>query len=212
MNYFRIKHISCARGIITASMAGALFLGSSMSVAEVKSLSSSELTETYIEDSTIIITPKRNNALSSKKTISSVTIAPYEGEDTDSTLIFETQNSQEGFTNAQELSDELLRNSNVAQVFEPELEVEIPTYQELITVPVADELGDERYRAPEGDFDFEYIGQDLALSRDGQQLTFSIGNVEGISPIEIPEAVTEGPVQIEPRPGGGFDLTINVPE
>lgn len=197
---------------LSAAIAIAASATSQLAHAEVKSLSSSELTETYIEDSTIIITPKRNNSLSKQKTISSVTIAPYQGEDTDSELIMESEESQTGLSNAVALSDELLRNSTVDQVFIPDIEVEIPTYQELVTRPVADILEDERYRAPEGNFDFDYIGDDLGLSREGDQLTFSIGNIPGINPINIPEAVNEGPVQIQPRPGGGFDLTFTVPE
>lgn len=179
--------------------------------AEVKSLSSSELTETYIEDSTIIITP-RKKSLSEQTTVSSVTIAPYEGEDTDSELLMETDESQTGLANAVELDDELLRNSTVDAAFQEQQEINMPTYQELTTVPVADILEDERYRPPEGDFDFSYIGDDLALSRDADKLTFSIGNIPGIEQINIPEAVTEGsPVQILPREGGGFDLTFTVP-
>lgn len=185
-------------------------LGSATVNAEVKSLSSSELTETYIEDSTIIITPKKQS-LSEQKTVSSVTIAPYEGEDTDSQLLIETEESQTGLANAVELDDELLRNSTVDAAFLEQQQVDIPSYQELTTVPVADLLEDERYRAPEGDFDFSYIGDDLALSRDSDKLTFSIGNIPGIEQINIPEAVNEGPVQIQPREGGGFDLTFTVP-
>lgn len=193
------------------SIALSLALTANSLHAEVKSLSSSELTETYIEDSTIIITP-RKQSLTEQKTVSSVTIAPYEGEDTDSELLIETEESQTGLANAVELDDELLRNSSVASALEPELVVDIPSYQELTTVPVADVLQDERYRPPEGDFDFSYIGDDLALSRDADKLTFSIGNIPGIEQINIPEAVTEGPVQILPREGGGFDLTFTVPQ
>lgn len=196
----------------TASLVCLSFLCASTSFAEVKSLTSSELTETYIEDSTIIITPKRSQKLSEQKTISSVTIAPYQGDNVDADLVQETDEGQESIKGVIELDDELLRNSTVAAAFEPEIIIDIPTYQELITPDVADILGDERYRAPEGNFDFEYLGNDLALSREGDQLKFSIGNLPGIDTINIPESVTDGPVQIEPRPGGGFDLTINVPQ
>ncbi|WP_156493480.1 MULTISPECIES: hypothetical protein [unclassified Oleiphilus] len=195
------------------TVAGSVFAISSSVQAEVKSLTSSELTDTYIEDSTIIITPKKQSNLSQQRTISSVTIAPYEGEDTDSELLIEQEESQTGLINAVALDEETLRNSSVDAVFIPEIEVDIPTYEEINTQPVADILGDERYRPPEGDFDFSYIGDDLALSRQGDKLTFSIGNLPGIDQINIPEAVQDGgPVELIPRPGGGFDLTINVPE
>ena len=62
----------------------------SLSFAEVTSLSSSELTETYIKDSTIIVTPKKQ-ATTQQKTYSSLTIAPIENNDQD---ISELQNFQ----------------------------------------------------------------------------------------------------------------------
>lgn len=211
MNKNFFSNTKLVRGIAAAGFSSMLFVAPN-AIAEVKSLSSSELTDTYIEDSTIIITPKRRE-LSEQKTISSVTIAPFEGEDTDSELIMEAEGSQEGLSTAVELDDDRLRNSSVVDALAPELEIEILSYQELTTKPVADILGDERYRAPEGDFEFEYLGDDLALSREGQQLKFSIGNIPGIDQINIPQSVQDGgPVELIPRAGGGFDLTINVPE
>ena len=54
---------------------------SATALAEVKSLSSSELTDTYIKDSTIIITPKKKKKDTEQKTYSSLTIAPVENND-----------------------------------------------------------------------------------------------------------------------------------
>tara|TARA_R110002072_G_scaffold172728_1_gene326959 strand:+ start:42327 stop:42965 length:639 start_codon:yes stop_codon:yes gene_type:complete len=186
-----------------------------LSYAEVTSLSSSELTETYIKDSTIIVTPKKQ-ANTQQKTYSSLTIAPIENTDQD---ISELENSQNHLSSVETsilLSDEYLRNASVDSVFSPELVVSIPTYQELITPPIAEILDDPRYTVPEGNFDFSYIGgvnsNDLGISRQGDQFTFSIGNLPQIDTINLPEAINEGPLQITPRDGGGFDLTINIPD
>ena len=186
-----------------------------MSVAEVTSLSSSELTETYIKDSTIIVTPKKQ-AETQQKTYSSLTIAPIENTDQDISELENTQNHVSSTRTSTLLNDEILRNASVDSVFAPELVVNIPSYQELITPPVAEILDDPRYAVPEGDFDFTYIGgansNELGISREGDKFTFSIGNLPQINTINLPEAINEGPLQIDPRPGGGFDLTINIPD
>lgn len=185
------------------------------SYAEVTSLSSSELTETYIKDSTIIVTPKKQ-AETQQKTYSSLTIAPIENSDQD---ISELQNSQNHLSSTETsvlLNDEILRNASVDSVFAPELVVNIPTYQELITPPIAEIFDDPRYAVPDGDFEFSYVGgtnsNDLGISRDADKFTFSIGNLPQIDTINLPHAIDEGPLQITPRDGGGFDLTINIPE
>lgn len=180
--------------------------------AEVKSLSSSELTETYIEDSTIIVTPKEAPS-TTQTTVSSLTIAPVESSDQDIIELKNAQEHQEGTTTSFELNDELLRNASVESAINPPESLLIPSYQETITRDVADILNDERYRVPEGDFDFDYVGNDLGLSRSAEQITFSIGNLPGIDKIELPQGIEPGgPVELIPREGGGFDLTINIPQ
>lgn len=187
----------------------------SLSFAEVTSLSSSELTETYIKDSTIIVTPKKQ-AETQQKTYSSLTIAPIENTDQDITELQNFQNHMDSTETATLLNDEILRNASVDSVFVPELVVNIPSYQELITPPIAEILDDPRYAVPSGNFDYTYVGgansNDLGISREGNQFTFSIGNLPQIDTINLPQAIDEGPLQITPRDGGGFDLTINVPE
>lgn len=186
-----------------------------LSFAEVTSLSSSELTETYIKDSTIIVTPKKQ-AETQQKTYSSLTIAPIENTDQDISELQNSQNHLSGTTTSTLLNDEILRNASVDSVFVPELVVNIPTYEELITPPMAEILDDPRYTVPEGDFDFTYVGgtnsNELGISRQGNEFTFSIGNLPQIDTINLPHAIDEGPLRIDPRPGGGFDLTINIPD
>lgn len=192
------------------------FFISSISFAEVTSLSSSELTETYIKDSTIIVTPKKQQVEAQQKTYSSLTIAPIENVDQDMSELQNLQNHVSGTETSVLLNDEILRNASVESVFAPELVVDIPSYQELITPPIAEILDDPRYAVPEGNFDYTYVGgtnsNNLGISRTDDQFTFSIGNLPQINSINLPEAINEGPLQVTPRPGGGFDLTINIPE
>ena len=180
--------------------------------AEVKSLTSSELTETYIKDSTIIITPKKNKQTTTKKTYSSLTIAPVENNNLDIEELRGAQLHNTGTEISFILTDEALREASIASTLSPAQAIDIPSFQEFATIPVAVLLDDPRYAPPPGDFNISYMGNDLGLSRKDNQLTFSIGNLPGIQPINIPEAFNEGPLQIVPRAGGGFDLTINIPQ
>ncbi len=192
-------------------IAGTLFASSLQ--AEVTSLSSSELTETYIQDSTIIVTPKQQKSNDTRQTsYSSLTIVPIESTEQDFAALEHSDSHLDGSETAFALSDELLRNTNVQSALSPLEPIEIQSYRDANTQPVADVLDDERYRPPTGNFDIDYQGKDLGLSRDGQQLTFSIGLPPGVEPVNLPYAIDEGPLQITPRVGGGFDLTINIPQ
>lgn len=187
-----------------------------MASAEVKSLSSSELTDTYIKDSTIIVTPKKQEIETTQKTYSSLTIAPVENIDQDLDILQHQQNHVDGTSSSVLLNEEMLRNAAIASATDIPIDVVIPTYDEINTRTVEEVMGDARYAVPEGNFDFTYIGgdgsKDLGLSRTDNQLTFSIGNLPQIDKIELPHGIDEGPLQITPRVGGGFDLTINIPE
>lgn len=193
--------------------AGAGFITPVTTLAEVKSLTSSELTETYIKDSTIIVTPKKKKSLTQKKTYSSLTIAPVENDDSDIEQLQRSQDHLSGKETGLALTDEFLRNASVESALTPAQAVEIETYQESITRTAAEMYDDPRYIVPEGDFEIPYLGDRLGLSRQNDQLTFSIGaNIPGVENINLPEGFNEGPLQIEPRVGGGFDLTINIPQ
>ena len=134
----------------SALLLPSVLLSPALCHAEVTSLSSSELTETYIKDSTIIVTPKKQ-ADTQQKAYSSLTIAPIENTDQDISEIQNSQNHQSSTVTSTLLNDEILRNASVDSVFVPELVVNIPSYQELTTPPIAELLDDPRYAVPEGD-------------------------------------------------------------
>lgn len=197
--------------VLGASVLAAL-LSSSVS-ADVKSLTSSELTETYIKDSTIIVTPKKKKEEVQKKKLGSITISPAEPVKTEEEEHLEFAQSVEE-TDAQTQGailnvEEQLRDLAFATTG-PQIEALRPKVPD-VDVPYG--------TAPEIDFidinnNFVYapVGNDLGLSRTEDQLTFSFGNLPGVNTINMPQGINEGPVLLVPRQGGGFDLTIDIPK
>jgi hypothetical protein len=58
----------------------------------------------------------------------------------------------------------------------------------------------------------KYNGQ-LGMNFDGQTLNFSMGSSPGeLGAVHLPKGIDEGPVKLTPKPGGGFDLSIDVPQ
>ncbi len=199
------------RAVLGVSTLAAL-LSSGVS-ADVKSLTSSELTETYIKDSTIIVTPKRKKKDPQKKKLGSITISPAEPEKTEeeerlefAQILEETDAQTEGaILNVEEQLRELAFSTTGPQI--EALRPKVPD----VEFPYG--------TAPEFDFidineNFTYapIGNDLGLSRTDNQLTFSFGNLPGVNTINMPQGINEGPVLLVPRQGGGFDLTIDIPQ
>lgn len=184
-------------------------------LAEVKSLSSSELTETFIKDSTIIVTPKQQQNATRQQTITSLTISPHDLSESEIEDVKHSANHLKNVTTAISLSDDLMRNTAVQDaVVLATTQLEIPSYDEInAPLPVAEILNDSRFAVPEGnEWARMYAGNELGISLNGDKFTFSIGNPVGVNDIHIPEAVHEGPVDIVPRAGGGFDVTITVPD
>lgn len=182
-------------------------------LAEVKSLTSSELTETFIKDSTIIVTPKQQKA-TRQQTMTSLTISPYDLSETEIEDVKHSDRHLKNATTAVSLSDELLRDSAVkdavALATNP---LEIPSYEEINpNIPIAEILGDSRFAVPEGDqWARMYAGNQLGISLNGDKFTFSIGAPEGVGNINIPEPVHGDGIDIVPRAGGGLDVTLTVP-
>ncbi len=181
--------------------------------ADVKSLTSSELTETYIKDSTIIVTPKKRKIETEKKKLGSITISPAEPEKSEEEELLEFEqavNEMDAQTEGAILNAEERIRELAFSTTGPDAEALRPKVPD-IEIPLN--------RPPEFDFvditqNFNYapIGNDLGLSRNEDQLTFSFGNLPGVDTINIPQGINEGPVTLVPRQGGGFDLTIDIPK
>ena len=182
-------------------------------VADVKSLTSSELTETYIKDSTIIVTPKRKKKTTEQKKLGSITISPAEPEKTEEEELLEFEQAVYesdaqtigAILNTEEQLRQLAFSTTGPQI--EALRPKVPNVEIPYNPPAEFDFIDIT-----DNFTYAPIGSDLGISRNDDQLTFSIGNLPGINTINMPQAINEGPVQLIPRQGGGFDLTIDIPK
>ncbi|WP_250658380.1 hypothetical protein [Alkalimarinus coralli] len=181
--------------------------------ADVKSLTSSELTETYIKDSTIIVTPKKKKKEAQKKSLGSITISPGEPEKTEEEELLEFEQAVYendaqtigAILNTEEQLRELAFSTSGPQI--EALRPKVPDIEIPYNTPPEFEFIDITQN-----FTYAPVGNDLGLSRNEDQLTFSIGNLPGVNTINIPQGINEGPVLLVPRQGGGFDLTIDIPQ
>lgn len=190
-------------------------------LAEVKSLSSSELTETFIKDSTIIVTPKQQKA-TRQQTVTSLTISPTDVSESEIEVIKQAEDHMRNADNSFALSEEDERyykwkrgtKKGLTQDGQEVDEITIPDYDTINPqLPVAEILDDSRFAVPEGDqWARMYAGNQLGVALNGDKFTFSIGNPTGVDPIRIPEAVHNDRVSIVPREGGGLDVTITLPD
>ena len=175
--------------------------------ADVKSLTSSELTETYIKDSTIIVTPAKPQEERQKQVVT-YTIGPGEpvkSEAEEQAEFLQERAIQRGRTDIAEESARQIINE-IAFV-ERQTPAIAPLVERQINVPSIPDL-----QIPEGPFNMPIYGNELGISSDGQRFTFSFGNPPGITtPIDV-QAIQSDLVNLEPRPGGGFDMTIAIPQ
>lgn len=185
-------------------------------LAEVKSLSSSELTETFIKDSTIIVTPKQQKA-TRQQTVTSLTISPTDVSESEIEEINHAEEHMKNADNSFALTEEDERyykwkRGTKKGLNQGESELTIPDYDTInAQPPIAEILDDSRFAVPEGDqWARMYAGNQLGVSMNGKEFTISIGNPAGVDPIRIPEAVQNDRVSIMPREGGGVDLTFKL--
>lgn len=184
--------------------------------AGVESLSSEEMVDTYVKDSAIIVVPRQMDASprpSEAPVIQTISISPGEPVITETDMarirerIRESQRASirdtEALAREQQIRDTLARPLDGLAALQPTLqtmpEMPSPVYGQTPQIP-------------DQPFMETYLNNQLGLGFDGQNLQFSIGNLPGVSQIDIPQGINEGPVQLIPRPGGGFDLNIAVPD
>jgi hypothetical protein len=189
------------------------------SSADVKSLTSTELTQTYIKDSTVIITPKvkkhsESQSTKKDKSLASLTISPGEEPITPAEKQYEfgkiNQESHSqikgAIANADEQNREAAFALNTTAIASAQPSVPSVTFQN------ARAGGIPGLVIPKGDFNMNFLGSQLGLSRTGDQLKFSFGNIPGIGAIKAPQSINENGIKLQPRQGGGFDLTFTVPK
>jgi hypothetical protein len=207
--------MTAQKTLLSIVVTGAVLLTSLTAVAGVKSMSSDEMTETFIKDTTIIVTPVQRDQsdASKKKALASLTITPGEAEKSEAEVQYDFEENKDetdrqlgaAVANYEEqVGREMrLRELNEAQLPPPDVTL---VYSERLEPNIPG------FAIPEGDFAFNFVGNQLGISRDDNQLTMSFGNLPGVGNIGLPRAVNEGPIQLAPRPGGGFDLVIDIPQ
>lgn len=183
--------------------------------ADIHTLSSDEMVETYVQDSAVIVIPGQHQEAAPRPSgvTHIVTISPgepvlskAEEEASRQTLQRYIETSQSGAL--ADAEDEFLRRALL-----------LPQEQMASVQPPSDLGGDiapliygQQIQVPEEAFQQSFLNDQLGIGFDGENLNFSIGTPPGIGSITVPQAITEGPVRLTPRPGGGFDLSIAVPE
>ena len=183
--------------------------------AGVRSLTSDEMTETYIQDSTIIVTSAKRDVDDEKKAkaYATLTISPGEAAQTEA----EEQVEFEEFRDRQ---DQMVEGA-VAAAEEQARDATFALLEQNAILPPPEVSGITAPRpmpnipgfaVPEGDFNYQFYGNQLGLGKVNDQLVMSFGNLPGIEDVNLPRAINEGPIQMTPRPGGGFDLIIDIPQ
>ncbi|MBU2955667.1 hypothetical protein [Marinobacter sp. F3R08] len=181
----------------------------------VQTMTSDEMVETYVKDSAVIVVPKerKKSDADRQRILRSLTISPgepvlSEAEEEayrEALQRYLDEGRSEALENAE---DEFLRRALLLP--QEELARARPPADFTATMPPL--IFGQQAQIPEEPFTQTFLNDQLGIGFDGQNLNFSIGNPPGIDQIQIPQAINEGPINLTPRPGGGFDLSIAVPD
>ncbi len=201
---------------IAAAMTATLAVAAAVPVlAGVQAMTSDEMVETYVKDSAVIVVPRENRKSEAdrQRIIRALTISPGEP------VITEAE--EEAYREAlQRLTDEGKSDAlaNAEEEFlrralllpQEELARAQPPAEFTPTIPPL--IFGQQMQIPDEPFTQTFLNDQLGIAFDGQNLNFSIGSPPGIDQINIPQGINEGPIRLTPRPGGGFDLSIKVPD
>lgn len=182
----------------------------------VQSLTSEEMVDTYVRDSAVIIVPRDKKETAAdeerRKVIRSLIISPgepvlKESEKQaylDALRRYMEQGNEDALNEAQK---EFLRRAMLL----PQEKLAGLQPPADFSPNIAPIIFGQQMQIPDQPFSQTFLNDQLGIGFDGQNVNFSIGNPPGIDRINIPQAINQGPIQLTPRPGGGFDLSIAVP-
>lgn len=201
---------------IAAAMTATLVTAASMpALAGVQAMTSDEMVETYVKDSAIIVIPResRKSEADRQRIIRALTISPGEPVITEAEeeayrealQRLTAEGKSDALANAEE---EFLRRALLLP--QEELARAQPPAEFTPTIPPL--IFGQQMQIPDEPFTQTFLNDQLGIAFDGQNLNFSIGSPPGINQINIPQGINEGPIRLTPRPGGGFDLSIAVPD
>ncbi|MCL7944514.1 hypothetical protein [Marinobacter sp. ATCH36] len=184
-------------------------------LAGVQTLSSDEMVETYVKDSAVIVVPKerRKTEADRRRIIRSLTISPGEPVLTEAEEEayrealerYQREGKADALANTEE---EFLRRALLL----PQEELARAQPPRDLTPNIPPIIFGQQAEIPDEPFTQTFLNDQLGVGYDGQSLNFSIGNPPGIDNIQVPHGINDGPVTLTPRPGGGFDLSIEVPD
>lgn len=182
---------------------------------DVQSMTSDEMVETYVKDSAVIVVPRENRKPEAdrKRIIRALTISPGEPVITEveeeayrqALQRFTEEGKSDALANAEA---EFLRRALLL----PQEELARAQPRVDFTPNIPPLIFGQQMQIPDQPFTQSFLNDQLGIGFDGQNLNFSIGNPPGIDRVNLPHGINEGPVQLTPRPGGGFDLSIQVPD
>ncbi|MCK0105537.1 hypothetical protein [Marinobacter sp. S0848L] len=183
--------------------------------AGVQTMSSDEMVDTYVEDSAVIVVPRnqQKSETDRQKIIRALTISPGEPVITqaeeeayrEALQRYIEDGRKDALTDAEE---EFVRKALLLPVDEL-ASAQPPAEFTPRTLPL---IFGQQPEIPDEPFTQTFMNDQLGLGFDGKNLNFSIGNPPGLNQIQVPQGINEGPVTLTPRPGGGFDLSIAVPD
>ncbi|MBJ6137748.1 hypothetical protein [Marinobacter litoralis] len=183
--------------------------------AGVQTMSSDEMVDTYVEDSAVIVVPRnqQKSEADRQRIIRALTISPGEPVVTEAEeeayrealQRYIEDGRKDALTDAEE---EFVRKALLLPIDEL-ANAQPPADFTPRTLPL---IFGQQPDIPDEPFTQTFMNDQLGLGFDGQNLNFSIGNPPGLNQIQVPQGINEGPVTLTPRPGGGFDLSIAVPD
>lgn len=183
--------------------------------AGVQTLTSEEMVETYVKDSAVIVVPRQQQKSEAdrRRILQSLTISPGEP--------VMTEAEEEAYRDSiqhyldlsqddalQQAEEEFLRRALLI----PQDEIARAQPPQFFIPNVPPIIFGQQAVIPDEPFTQTFLNDQLSFGFDGENVNFSIGNPPGIDQITLPQGINEGPVTLTPRPGGGFDLSIQVPE
>src|SRR5690554_805014 len=201
---------------LAAAIAGTLAAATSMpALAGVQTMTSDEMVDTYVKDSAVIVVPRdgRKSEADRKRIIRALTISPGEPVVTEA----EEEAYREGLQRLTEegqsdalanAEEEFLRRALLL----PQEELARAQPPADFTPNIPPLVFGQQMQIPDEPFTQTFLNDQLGIGFDGQNLNFSIGSPPGINQIQLPQGINEGPILLTPRPGGGFDLSIRVPD
>ncbi len=201
--------------ITSLSSLGLGLLLSNPALSGVRTLSSDEMVDTYVEDSALILVhpDSQQQQQDRARILRTLTISPGEP------VLTEAEEEayrealarleQEGKLDALESAEEEFLRRALA-LSQDELARAQPPKEFTPQIPPI--IFGQQAQIPDEPFTQNFLNNQLGINYDGENLNFGIGRPPGIDNIQVPRAINEGPISLTPRPGGGFDLSIKVPD